>query len=152
MRSMTEASLPRRLRLGTQAVALRLRLGSWLRRRSLPDLLRALTVDAPAGEPIPLCQVEEALGASEALLARIRLLPDTCLYRALARYAVLRRAGHPARFVMGIKPPASGEITGHAWVELDGAPAFEEAPADLVVTFSYPDRSLRTPAPALVSP
>src|SRR4051794_24320859 len=101
MRPMPQASLPRRLRLGTQAVALRLRLGSWLRRSSLPDLPLALAAHPRAGEPIPLCQVEEALRASEALLERLRVLPDTCLYRSLARYAVLRRAGHAARFVMG---------------------------------------------------
>ena len=138
MRAMIEAAIPRRLRLRTQAIALRLRLGAWLRRRSLPDLLRALSAGPRAAEPVPLVQVEEALRASEALLSRLHVLPDTCLYRSLTRYAVLSRAGHPARFVMGIKRPSGAEITGHAWVEIGGVPAFEEIEPELVVTFSYP--------------
>src|SRR5689334_10430531 len=109
MRAMLKAALERRMGLRTQAIALRLGLGAWLRRRSLPDVLRALTEGPAAAEPVPLPLVEEALRASEALLSRLRVLPDTCLYRSLARYAVLRRAGHAARFVMGIKPPAQGE-------------------------------------------
>lgn len=132
----------RAMLLRTQAIALRLRLGAWVRRRSLPDLLRGLTPTRGRGAPVPLPQVEDALRESEALLSRLRVLPDTCLYRSLARYAVLRRAGHAARFVMGIKPPRTmgrGEIEGHAWVELDGAPAFEDIEPELVVTFSYPE-------------
>ena len=40
-----------------------------------------------------------ALDDAQALLSRLRLVrvvPDTCLYRSLARYSILRRAGHPA--------------------------------------------------------
>jgi len=127
------------MRAMIEAIALRLRLGGWVRERSLPDLLRALTRAPRAASPVPLVEVEAALRTSEALLARVRVLPDTCLYRSLARYAVLRRAGHPARFVMGIKRPSGGDITGHAWVEIGGAPAFEEIEPDLCVTFSYPE-------------
>ncbi|MFT3914553.1 MAG: lasso peptide biosynthesis B2 protein [Anaeromyxobacteraceae bacterium] len=139
MLALIEAAIPQGIRLRTEAIALRLRLGAWVRKRSLPDVLRALSKHDRAADPVPLPLVEEAIGASEAIVARLRVLPDTCLYQSLARYAVLRRAGHPARFVMGIKPPADGEITGHAWVELDNSPAFEEIEPDLIVTFSYPE-------------
>ena len=80
---------------------------------------------------------------AQALLSRLRLVrvvPDTCLYRSLARYSILRRAGHPARFVMGLRPSAP-EILGHAWVELDGIPVGEAVDPELVVTFAYPDRA-----------
>jgi hypothetical protein len=43
--------------------------------------------------------------------------------------------------VMGVRPPVTAEIEGHAWVELHGAPAFEAADPSLVVTFAYPDRA-----------
>lgn len=142
---MIEASLRRRVRLSTQAIALRFRLRALLRRRSLPDLLRSLTPELTADrapqEPTPLPVVEEALRDVEALFERLKVAPDTCLYRSLARYAVLRSAGYPARFVMGVKPPATIEITGHAWVELHGAPAFEAVDPGLVITFTYPDRA-----------
>ena len=66
-----------------------------IRRRPLPELLARL---APLGtdgaEPAPLGVVTSALSASERIVERLRLVPDTCLYRALARYALLRRAGH----------------------------------------------------------
>jgi hypothetical protein len=142
---MIKASLRRRVRLSTQAIALRLRLWALLRRRSLPDLLRSLTPAIPDDralqKPTPLPLVEETLRDVEALFERLKVAPDTCLYRSLARYAVLRSAGYPARFVMGVKPPATTEITGHAWVELHGAPAFEAVDPGLVITFTYPDRA-----------
>ena len=75
----------------------------------------------------------------EALLARAPLLHQTCLYRALARYALLRRRGHPAEFVLGIDACGLAH-PGHAWVELGGR-AFAEAEdvSRYRVTFRYPD-------------
>lgn len=127
-----------RLRLTGRALAARL--GAWVlvSQRPLPEVLGALTPRAERRAPRALA--EEAAAASERIATRLRLLPDTCLYRALARYAVLRRAGHPARFVMGLRP-AAPEIVGHAWVELDGAPVGETIEPDLKVTFSFPASS-----------
>jgi Transglutaminase-like superfamily len=121
--------------LAARAVATRLRLASLVRGSSLPDLLRALAPDRV--EAAPLAVVEHALAASQQIVARLRVVPDTCLYRSLARYALLRRAGHPARFMMGLDPRAA-DIVGHAWVELDGAPFGEEVEPALAVTFAYP--------------
>jgi hypothetical protein len=130
------------VRFGAQAIAIRLSLGAWLRRRSLPELLGALTTTAP--RPAPLPAVEQAIASAESILERIPVVPDTCLYRALARYGVLRSAGYPARFVMAINPASGGkkaDIAGHAWVELDGEPYGETVDPDLVVTYSYPGRA-----------
>lgn len=130
-------SIPHRLRLGAQTLSLRLRLEHMLRRHSLSGLLGALTPRPSSSTRVPLPTVEGALLAAEKLIERLRVVPDTCLYRALARYAVLRGAGHPARFVMGLSPGAP-EITGHAWVELDGAPMGETVDDDMVITYAYP--------------
>jgi Transglutaminase-like superfamily len=133
-------SLLGRVRLGARAVATRLRLGALVRRRGLPELLGALTPSDEGGvEPVPLAVVEQALSASERIATRLRVVPDTCFYRSLARYAMLRRAGHPARFVMGLEARrCARDIVGHAWVELHGEPLGEEIEPGLAVTFSYP--------------
>jgi hypothetical protein len=72
------------------------------------------------------------------LLDRATNFPGTCLYRALARYAVLRSAGHAPTFLMGL--PRSGEgAAGHAWIEIGGAPFAEtDDVSRFKVTFRYP--------------
>ncbi|APR85426.1 Hypothetical protein A7982_10775 [Minicystis rosea] len=133
-----------RVRLGARAVAARFLAVALIDRRSLPDVLSGLTPQSAlrspssrAEEVVPREIVEAVIAASEQLVERMRVVPDTCLYRALARYAVLRRAGFPARFVMGLDPKAS-DISGHAWVELDGEPVGETLSPGLTVTFQYP--------------
>jgi hypothetical protein len=130
-------SIPHRVRLGALTLSLRFRLARMLRRHSLPGLLGALTPEHPSSTRVPLPTVEDALLAAEQVIEHLRVVPNTCLYRSLARYAVLRSAGHPARFVMGLSPRAP-EITGHAWVELDGAPMGETLDDDMVITYAYP--------------
>jgi hypothetical protein len=132
-------SIPHRVRLGALTLSLRFRLDRMLERHSLPGLLGALTPKPSSRERarVPLPTVEDALLAAERVVERLRLVPDTCLYRSLARYAVLRSAGHPVRFVMGLSPRAP-EITGHAWVELDGAPMGETVDDEMVITYAYP--------------
>jgi hypothetical protein len=129
------AHLLSQIELGARAVAVRLRLGSLVARRSLPDLLATLTPRETA--PLPLDEAIDALAASERVIERLRVVPDTCLYRSLARYALLRRAGHAARFVMGLDPRAR-DIEGHAWVEIAGEPVGEEIEPGLAVTFAFP--------------
>jgi hypothetical protein len=127
--------------IAARAVATRLRLASLVRDSSLPDLLAALSPEPGAVDAKPLEVVEEALSTSQRIVGRLRrVVPDTCLYRSLARYALLRRAGHPVRFVMALDPKKAG-VEGHAWLELDGVPLGEEVDPGLAVTFSYPDPS-----------
>jgi hypothetical protein len=129
-----------RIRLGAEAIALRLGLWPMVARRSLPELLAHLTPSRAPRRPAPRDAVDEALARAERLCERAPFIPDTCLYRSLARYALLCRAGHRARFVMGIEPQADpdAEIRGHAWVELDGVPYAEEVDGRMVVTYAYP--------------
>ncbi|MFO0761460.1 MAG: lasso peptide biosynthesis B2 protein [Byssovorax sp.] len=132
------AQIPPRARLGARALSIRLRLGRMLARRPLPEVLGALDPRPPA-RPVPLDTALVALGDAQRVITGLGRIPDTCLYRSLARYAILRHAGHPARFVMGLRP-SEPEIVGHAWVELDGRPVGEPPSPGIVVTFSYPDR------------
>lgn len=132
-----DGSLVDRVALGIEAVTARLRAARLFGRRSLPALLGALT--PRLARDVPLDVAEAAIAASERLLERLPVVPDTCLYRSLARYAVLRGAGHPARFVMGLDlDPKKRDIEGHAWVELHGQPVGETLEPGLTVTFSYP--------------
>lgn len=131
-----------RVRLSALAISARIRAALLLDRRPLPSLLGALTPRRSSAVPIDVA--ERAIADSERLFERLGVVPDTCLYRSLARYAVLRRAGHPARFVMGLDPTAK-DIEGHAWVELAGEPAFETLDPGLAVTFAYPGHDEEPP-------
>ena len=124
-----------RLDLAARAVLARLAAVALLDRRPLPAVLARLTPRGSRAAPRELA--EETIASVERAVERLRVLPDTCLYRALARYAVLRRAGHAARFVMGLDPTRP-DIEGHAWVELDGEPVGETLEPGLTITFAYP--------------
>ncbi len=73
----------------------------------------------------------------ERLLAHLRLVPNTCLYRSLGRYAALASVGIPVRFVMGVRPEGD-EIVGHAWLEHRGRPLGEVVDPRFVITYAYP--------------
>lgn len=109
----------------------------------LPLLLRATPLDrllsrlARARGGAPLESVSAALDVSERCASFARVVPDTCLYRALTRFALLARHGHPASFVLAVVE-AEVDVTGHAWVELDGTVFGEELDRPYVVTLRYP--------------
>lgn len=76
-----------------------------------------------------------ALQLAERIAARTPRTQPTCLFRALVRFAVMRRRGLGVRFVMGVERACSERA--HAWVEIDGAP-FEDGLAPFhVTTFAY---------------
>jgi transglutaminase superfamily protein len=122
-----------------ELVALRLSLPARLSREPLDTLLAKLT---PAVRP-SIRTERSRLSRRDILLAergiaRLSWVPGTCLYRSLARYAILRKTGIDAAFVMGLGPGGVGD-NGHAWVELEGKP-FEERDdvSRYTVTFRYP--------------
>jgi hypothetical protein len=125
-----------------ELVVLRLSLPSRLAREPLDTLLAGLTpvTRAPTPDSASALHRRDLLRVERGV-ARLPWVPSTCLYRALARYALLRRHGVPAVFVMGLG--AEGvKGNGHAWIELEGLP-FEE-PDDVTryaVTFRYPSAS-----------
>jgi hypothetical protein len=125
-----------RVGVGLHVFALRLRLATKLGGSSIPSLMDSLSRAAFPMQPTSIDEFSEALFAAERVITSLRIVPDTCLYKSLARYSVLRRAGHSARFVMGVYP--GEELRGHAWVEVDGEPFDETVDPELAVTFTYP--------------
>lgn len=130
------------LSLLVEALSLRLRMGSLVEKNSVPALLSKLSEGQAKAAPLDAC--ERALARADALVAYLPHIPATCLYRSLTRYALLRHAGHPARFVMAIEPPKEpcADLSGHAWVELQGEPLGEDIDTALVVTYAYPEASV----------
>lgn len=122
-------------------VVLRLCAKPLLERRGLEPLLAALS----SGTDRPRRPLERWIDAADRVTNLVPFVPRTCLYRSLARYAVLRRAGVDAAFVMGVRaakadstdPP---DLEGHAWIEVDGAP-LDPLARDFVVTLRYPPPS-----------
>jgi hypothetical protein len=115
-----------------------------VRRHHLLDLLVLLDGDAvrsPASE--------EARRVVDALRGR-RM---SCLPRALAGYAALRSGGADVRFVIGLRPDG-GEVAGHAWLELDGAPLGEpEDPRTRwAIAFAHPPLPPTEQEPRMSSP
>lgn len=115
-------------------------------RASLPVLLRVLPLDRVlrALTPEPRARIEGATSAIEqvtdAVTRRFRPTRTACLKRALMRYALLRRAGYPATFVIGVRPGGGADgFEAHAWVALDGVPIMERAPVDYRATFVWPE-------------
>src|SRR5215470_17113738 len=102
-----------------------------MRALPLPLLFRALAPRSLATE----ARARRAIARSEAVARRLRV-PDTCLYRAMVRFAGLRAAGLEPRFRMGVRRDAP-EV-GHAWVELAGAPVGEKVDPRLIATFTFP--------------
>ncbi len=136
---------------GVRAAAYVVRYRVSLGRRMRVDSLTAILGDIEAGAPnggrgrsatstrgrISDRALFFALRAGESLVSRMHVAQNTCLFRALGRYALLRRHGRDAVFVMGLRSDADGG-EGHAWVELDGVPFRESLAPELVVTLRHP--------------
>jgi hypothetical protein len=105
---------------------------------SLTSLMERLT---PRHRPPRFRQVPRsvagAIVAVDAVVARTPVGPQTCLFRALARYAALRQARVDATFCMGIEPNAP-TVAAHAWVEVGGVAVFEAEEPCYLETFRWP--------------
>jgi hypothetical protein len=128
-----------RTSLTLEALELRIRLRREVPSVPLPKILQSLTPRVLSPVILTPYQVGQVLRITEAICRRTRIVPDTCLYRALTRYALLRRAGYAAEFVMGMNPRPRDDLTAHAWVELNGVPYRETLDAAMVVNYVYPD-------------
>ena len=116
--------------------------------RVLPARLDALSAVSIAHDA---ADIADTLPPLERWVSRARVLPDTCLYRAAARFVVLRAAGLAPRLVVGAARDgtSAGALIGHAWVEVDGAPFLEpEDPrARFRTTWSHPAATPGVDAP-----
>lgn len=109
---------------------------SVLRQAPLPWLVRA--VERRTGEPRARADVGRVVWLAQGLLGRL-YRRDFCLPRSLVLFHFLSGWGYPVRLLFGVRKGGAA-LTGHAWVEVAGAP-FEEAydPRALYhVTYSYP--------------
>ncbi len=136
---LTMTAISAHAALAAQAFELRIRLLRRIPSVPLPRILQELTPTYLPPVVLSASEIWRVMRIVEAICRRSRFLPDTCLYRALTRYAMLRQSGHAASFVMGMDPRARLDLTAHAWVQLDGAPYQEALDPRLVVTYVYPD-------------
>ncbi|MCS6800108.1 MAG: lasso peptide biosynthesis B2 protein [Myxococcota bacterium] len=128
-----------RTRLGRRGayLAVRAALRGWFDRMPLDRLLEHLDDRGAAGAPLaPFDEVVEDIARAETMARRLRLRPESCLYRALARFALLRATGHDVRFAIAIGRSAP-EVAAHAGVEHEGRPLLEPPPR-WAATFRWP--------------
>lgn len=137
MSAPVRAPLARQARAAARAFWVRIYAPLLIHTRPLPEVLRRLDRSRRSGgaagplDPRTLPAVERAVAA-------LRVIPNTCLYRALARYNVLSGLQEGVRFVMGVRKQDNGKLIGHAWLEREGQPLGETLDPRLVVTFTYP--------------
>lgn len=69
-------------------------------------------------------------------------VPNTCLYRALARYGLCARANVDVELRLGVRTGAE-DLEGHAWVLRDGEPWLEpgEPPHEVTLAHRFDRRS-----------
>ena len=130
---------------GVSLVRWRVALARRFDREPLDALLRSMTLANAVVPAASAASLLASIATVERWIERARVVPNTCLYRSLARFAVLRERGWRPRFVMAM--PASGSGSGHAWIELDGVAVLDDEDlSTMVVTFCYPPPD-RTDAP-----
>jgi hypothetical protein len=127
---------------------MRLLLRAFGLRLSVPLLLRALPLDRVLGALTPKSPARSSRGGSLRAIesatdavTRNRPLRTACLERALVRYALLRREGHSASFVVGVRPGGPHGFEAHAWVMLGDQAIMEREPVRYQPTFVWPRRA-----------
>lgn len=135
--ALRQSSTPQRLPLVVEYLLARRRLIAAYPLCSLPLLLERASAP-PRALASPLEALLPAVAAAERIAARLYPAHDTCLYRALTRYALLCRHAVGVRF--HLSAPTDQASAGHAWVSVQGRMVLEPAspPPEL---WSYPPDS-----------
>ena len=109
----------RALAIGTIAA---LRTPRWINGTRLRSTLGEGPIMVIDGPPDPeLVLALRAANRATAQLARTRTLwRDTCLYRSMAQYLVLRAFGRPASIRLGVRNADTSDIHAHSWVAYGG--------------------------------
>jgi Transglutaminase-like superfamily len=130
------AKLPRVWRASLDVLRWRLVLPTCYERTPFDKLLRWLDGHRDHRGALS-AELVDGIVCGERVAESIPLLPKTCLFRSLARFAVLRARGIDAAFVMGL--PRDGAGNGHAWVEVGGVAVLDDEDlSSMTVTFCYP--------------
>jgi len=110
-------------RYGQARLAARLfRIRCGLSRRLALEPLDVLVRDLGRVAPRFGVSFEDALSVIrvvEPVVARCPWIENTCLFRALGRFAVLRSEGFSVEVLMGMGEDGTSD-TGHAWILVDG--------------------------------
>jgi hypothetical protein len=106
---------------------------------SLPAMFR-LAETRRRWAPAALLPAEEIARRIDRMFHAGLVKDGSCWKRAavLRRYLLLN--GIETDVVFGVREQSSGELTGHAWLEREGAPFLERETPDYVVTFRHPRR------------
>jgi hypothetical protein len=102
---------------------------------SLDRLLEELSEARSDGRVLSVSELGAVIRAAERLAPRLSPAPNTCLFRALARFATLVADGHRPVFLLGMANDRS--LPAHAWVELRDEPFLESARVPFVSVFRY---------------
>ena len=77
----------------------------------------------PSPTPVELARAVDQVLARGPWLWRY-----SCLRRAVIVTALLRRSGHDAEVILGVRRAADGSLEAHAWIRCEGIEPFLEAP------------------------
>ena len=112
-------------------------------RLSMPALMQRF--DTPPSEaPRPAETSPQRLATLATALLTVLYRRDYCMKRSLLLFHYLRRWGHDVSIHFGVKK-ADGELSGHAWVQLDGRVFAEGSDpyATFTTTYAYPHQPSR---------
>jgi len=129
---------PRRAWLLSRIAIWTLILSCVLRFRSLPTALRTLSVPTDRERRAAASDGQELATAVDAVLGINRFVfRPVCWKRAILLRKFLAEQGQPSVVVFGVRNE-SGKLTGHAWLESNGAPIHESERPDYTVTYRFP--------------
>lgn len=130
-----------------RSMLLVMRMAAWVVAFSLLvkilPLPRALRIIAPRrdggvtnGHAIPEAKLVQFVDSL--LGANLLVFTPTCWKRAAVLHRYLALNGIRTRIVFGVRREGEGMLEGHAWLEADGKPLFENSAVDFVATYSFP--------------
>lgn len=72
------------------------------------------------------------------LSSEVLMFHPICWKRAAILHRLLAQRGVATRIRFGVRAEQGKTVTGHAWLESNGAPILEKEPPDYVVTYTFP--------------
>ncbi|HEU4834213.1 MAG TPA: lasso peptide biosynthesis B2 protein [Pyrinomonadaceae bacterium] len=105
---------------------------------SLPRALAIVAGNNDRRSPEQASHEDLARAIDLLLSADVLIFKPICWKRAAVLHRYLSRTGTPTRIIFGVRNEVDGKFDGHAWLEADGQPIFENTPPNYVVTYSFP--------------
>ena len=106
--------------------------------RSLPAALYLLSYTPQENARLDVLRDRKTVTAVDAILGIDRFVfRPVCWKRAILLHRFLGKQGCASTVVFGVRK-VGGNLKGHAWLEVDGSPAYEVKQPDYVVTYRFP--------------